>query len=320
MLGPDVAGVATDAGHASIADALEPRSFWDKRYEDGSAPEEWYCENKRLESIWQWALDDDEVSLPLLLNIGCGTSELCSRLVRTTPLLDCGGLSRSSCMVGGGRRREVLGIDVSLPALHSRAPGPASFLAADMLKLPFRDATFDAIVDKGTVDWMGLSLLVDDDRDVILARLREELRRILRPGGRLVVVTGLGKTSEDPLTFLLEGDADAWDYEEDKHTRILDDMQWNYCCHVLIRRLDSTFHAPSAETAAVEKAPAAAEDPAMEWSAEQQTALEGALQRHPATLDKNERWRLIAKDVRGKTKSQCVERFKYLRELIKKKG
>eukprot|EP00931_Biecheleriopsis_adriatica_P101042 TRINITY_DN76267_c0_g1_i1.p1 TRINITY_DN76267_c0_g1~~TRINITY_DN76267_c0_g1_i1.p1 ORF type:complete len:622 (+),score=230.19 TRINITY_DN76267_c0_g1_i1:85-1950(+) len=62
----------------------------------------------------------------------------------------------------------------------------------------------------------------------------------------------------------------------------------------------------------------AEEAKADEWSAEQQQALEKALQRHPATLDKNERWKLIAEDVPGKTKSQCVARFKYLREQVSK--
>jgi len=55
-----------------------------------------------------------------------------------------------------------------------------------------------------------------------------------------------------------------------------------------------------------------------EWSSEQQQALEKALQRHPASLDKNERWKLIAADVPGKTKGQCVERFKFLREQLSK--
>lgn len=56
----------------------------------------------------------------------------------------------------------------------------------------------------------------------------------------------------------------------------------------------------------------------VEWTAEQQQALEKALQRHPASLDKNERWKLIAAEVPGKTKAQCVERFKFLREQLSK--
>eukprot|EP00929_Paragymnodinium_shiwhaense_P039741 TRINITY_DN2083_c0_g1_i1.p1 TRINITY_DN2083_c0_g1~~TRINITY_DN2083_c0_g1_i1.p1 ORF type:complete len:663 (-),score=268.28 TRINITY_DN2083_c0_g1_i1:210-2198(-) len=77
--------------------------------------------------------------------------------------------------------------------------------------------------------------------------------------------------------------------------------------------------AAAAPKAAAAAPAAAAEKPASEeWSAEQQKALETALQKHPATLDKNERWRLIADDVPGKTKAQCVERFKWIREQLKK--
>lgn len=76
---------------------------------------------------------------------------------------------------------------------------------------------------------------------------------------------------------------------------------------------------PKAESTAEAKAeakPAAAAADTAEWSAEQQKALEVALIKHPATLDKNERWRLIAEDVPGKTKSHCVARFKFLREQL----
>lgn len=68
-----------------------------------------------------------------------------------------------------------------------------------------------------------------------------------------------------------------------------------------------------AEKPAVEEAPVAAE-----WSADQQKALETALQKFPATLDKNERWKLVAEEVPGKSKKECVERFKFIREQMKK--
>jgi len=101
-------------------------------------------------------------------------------------------------------------------------------------------------------------------------------------------------------------------------------------------RLDSSFQAPNkvakakpepkttaapkaSPKAAIEKPAAEVEAPASsEWTAEQQKCLEAALQRHPATLDKNERWRLIAEEVTGKNKAQCVERFKFIREQMKK--
>jgi DnaJ homolog subfamily C member 2 len=55
------------------------------------------------------------------------------------------------------------------------------------------------------------------------------------------------------------------------------------------------------------------------WSEEQQKALEGALKKFPSSLPANERWTNIAGEVQGKTKKQCVDRYKYLSSLIKKK-
>mmetsp|Transcript_78634 Transcript_78634/g.163453 ORF Transcript_78634/g.163453 Transcript_78634/m.163453 type:complete len:619 (+) Transcript_78634:142-1998(+) len=85
----------------------------------------------------------------------------------------------------------------------------------------------------------------------------------------------------------------------------------------------AAFKIPKAGTqgaaAAAEAQTAASPDAASEWTPEQQKQLEAALQKHPATLEKNERWRLIAAEVPGKTKSQCVERFKFLKEQMKKK-
>ncbi|KAF5298756.1 hypothetical protein FQR65_LT09625 [Abscondita terminalis] len=52
------------------------------------------------------------------------------------------------------------------------------------------------------------------------------------------------------------------------------------------------------------------------WSQEQQKALENALAKFPkGVLD---RWDCIAEHVQGKTKEQCILRYKYLVEVIKK--
>ena len=53
------------------------------------------------------------------------------------------------------------------------------------------------------------------------------------------------------------------------------------------------------------------------WTNEEQKLLEEALKKYPSSLPANERWTNIAKHV-GKTKKQCVERYKYLASLIKK--
>jgi demethylmenaquinone methyltransferase/2-methoxy-6-polyprenyl-1,4-benzoquinol methylase len=72
----------------------------------------------------------------------------------------------------------VVGADISLGMLrHGRRARPATpLLAADALALPFPDAAFDAV----TISF-GLRNIVDTG-----AALRE-LRRVTRPGGRLVV-------------------------------------------------------------------------------------------------------------------------------------
>lgn len=54
------------------------------------------------------------------------------------------------------------------------------------------------------------------------------------------------------------------------------------------------------------------------WSEEQQKALEVSLKKYPSSLPANDRWSSISKDVEGKTKKQCVERYKFLSQLIKK--
>lgn len=55
------------------------------------------------------------------------------------------------------------------------------------------------------------------------------------------------------------------------------------------------------------------------WSEDQQKALENALKKYPNTLAANERWAKISSSVTGKTKKECVDRFKYIAQLIKNK-
>ncbi|KAL3793144.1 hypothetical protein HJC23_005646 [Cyclotella cryptica] len=56
------------------------------------------------------------------------------------------------------------------------------------------------------------------------------------------------------------------------------------------------------------------------WTEEQDTLLQEMLRKYPADMDKNERWKAIAKGVPGRSKKECVERFKAIREAVRQKG
>jgi len=55
------------------------------------------------------------------------------------------------------------------------------------------------------------------------------------------------------------------------------------------------------------------------WSSEQDQQLQNGLAKYPATMEKNERWTKIAQEVPGKSKKECVQRFKEIRNAIKAK-
>lgn len=55
------------------------------------------------------------------------------------------------------------------------------------------------------------------------------------------------------------------------------------------------------------------------WTQDQQRLLEEGLKKYPASMDKAERWNKIAGDVPGKTRKDCISRYKQLREELQAK-
>ncbi|KAK1442604.1 DnaJ subfamily C member protein 2 [Babesia gibsoni] len=52
------------------------------------------------------------------------------------------------------------------------------------------------------------------------------------------------------------------------------------------------------------------------WTAEEQSSLEYALAKYPASLEPATRWRMIASEVKGKTPKECLARFKMIKATI----
>lgn len=97
-----------------------------------------------------------------LLDLGAGTGDLAREALHQQP----------HC--------RVIAADFTLAMMlagKTRPPAPSAWVAADALRLPFPDATFDAVVS---------GFLLRNVTDLPQA-LREQMR-ILRPGGRLVAL------------------------------------------------------------------------------------------------------------------------------------
>src|ERR1700734_2188049 len=89
---------------------------------------------------------------------------------------DVGACDFSPGMLHAGQARAGRGGGAQSDPLQAKTRGRVSFAAGDALRLPFRDGTFDAV----TISF-GLRN-VHGTRDALA-----EMRRVTRPGGRLVV-------------------------------------------------------------------------------------------------------------------------------------
>ena len=100
-----------------------------------------------------------------ILDVATGTGDLAFELRRQAPAATITGLDFSENMLKLARVKE------------SKAAAGIGFVQGDAMELPFPDASFDLL----TIAY-GLRNLADPDRGM------REFRRVLRPGGRLVVL------------------------------------------------------------------------------------------------------------------------------------
>jgi demethylmenaquinone methyltransferase/2-methoxy-6-polyprenyl-1,4-benzoquinol methylase len=113
----------------------------------------------------------------LVLDLAAGTGTVSKTLTRAGA--NCVACDFSLGMLKVGARR-----------LRAGGPEPVSFVAGDALRLPFDDAVFDAV----TISF-GLRNVADT------AAALAEMRRVTRPGGRLVICE-FGHLAARPLDAL----------------------------------------------------------------------------------------------------------------------
>ncbi|MBV8148671.1 MAG: bifunctional demethylmenaquinone methyltransferase/2-methoxy-6-polyprenyl-1,4-benzoquinol methylase UbiE [Candidatus Eremiobacteraeota bacterium] len=99
-----------------------------------------------------------------IVDLCCGTGDLVFHLLRVDDRLDVTGVDFCEPMLARARERA-----------RTEAHGKATFVEADVLALPFDDASFDGAT-------MGFSLRNVVDVDGVL----REILRVLRPGSRFV--------------------------------------------------------------------------------------------------------------------------------------
>jgi len=194
----------------------------DDRYSIGKGScvqEEWYLSWKQLRTLLLTELDKLVDALAVghrrhlsLLVIGCGTSTL-SHDLYLEGFTSVTSIDYSEAVINKMKRQ------------HPNCPG-LTYLVADVRNLAFADGTFCAVIDKAVLD----ALLCGSESDT--AALLREAQRVLRPGGRFLLIT-FGQPSarvplltQPPLTWTVG--TNKIDYESDdeyEDAKDLEDVQ-----------------------------------------------------------------------------------------------
>lgn len=149
-------------------------TYWDARYaQAGDEPFDWYLGYAALRELMFQVLPDSHAA-PELLYVGCGTSELPSKLYEDG-------------------WQNVIGVDTSVVAV-TRAKGARHHAGRHGLQffqmdacggLEFPDECFHAVIDKALLD----TLTTGGHAYVRVRALLTEVHRVLKPGGTFILVS-----------------------------------------------------------------------------------------------------------------------------------
>jgi SAM-dependent methyltransferase len=160
------------------APAYSEPTYWNTRYEAEPAPFEWYQPWSRLRPV----------ILPMLttrgtaLDLGCGNSKMASELLAD-------GFD------------EVTGFDISPVVIQAnerrfQTEPRLRWVCGDCTNMDrLATASFDVVFDKGTMD----SLMSARPSTPIIARMMEEVERVLKPGGVFVEISHGAPIMRQPL-------------------------------------------------------------------------------------------------------------------------
>ena len=138
--------------------------YWDNGYKTGEAPPEWFIPYQTFAKIVRKHVRKDGS----VVVIGCGTSSL------TEEMYEEG-------------YKNIRSMDYSPEAINemkNKYPH-LEWDVMDVRKMDYADQSIDSIVDKGTLD----CLFFLDETNTEIKKMLSEVSRVLKPGGKYVVVT-----------------------------------------------------------------------------------------------------------------------------------
>ena len=143
--------------------------------------------NKSHSKLTDWGLTHTTVELRFtVLDVGCGGGRTISKLAAMAAQGKVHGIDYSEESVAASRRYNAQAIRVGRVEIH----------LADVRKLPFPDNTFDLATGVETHFWW----------PDISAGLRE-IRRVLKPGGTLILIAEVYKGADTTMSRLCEKSA-----------------------------------------------------------------------------------------------------------------
>ena len=146
------------------------KEYWDKFFSKRSTPFEWYGEYTDLcHVLHKYLKPSNEV-----LVVGCGNSKL------SEDIYDAGFHVIENI--------DISEVVIRQMAARNREKRPKmSFKKMDILQMTYKEAKFDCVIDKGTLD--AIFSNTDDETVEKVINMFAEIERVLKTAGRYICIT-----------------------------------------------------------------------------------------------------------------------------------